>query len=127
MNDYPDLTPEHIRHDFPIMGELNRHEMLLTTGAIAFYLADKVSLLPTDWSELGIPHEAQLAVEQLSEEQLQMGLLYFLAALLRQTPIPCECCGATGTRQPENGLCGRCDRLFNAAAVYQIGGSNGRS
>lgn len=122
VNDYPDLTPEHILHDFPIMGEMNRLEMLLTVGAIAFYLAGKVSLLPTDWSKLGIPLEAQIAVEQLSEEQLQMGLLYFLASLLRQTPIPCEHCGATGNRQPENGLCDRCDRLLNVAAVHQIFG-----
>lgn len=124
---YPDLTPEHIQHDFPIMSELNRLEMLLTTGAIAFYLAGKVSLLPTEWSELGIPGEVQAVCEQLSEEQLQMGMLHFLAELLRETPIPCECCGAVGNREPENGLCTRCDNLLNTATYQIFGRSNGRN
>lgn len=113
------LTTETLVSDFPIFAQLDRTQLFRLTGAIAFWLGDKVELLPRDWEELGIPPEAEQAVEQLSEEQLQQCLLPYLTSRLQSLPVPCGCCGGEG-REPESGFCPRCDQQLNSPAAYQI-------
>lgn len=111
---------EYLKGDFPIFERLDRNQLLATMGAIALWLGDKISFLP-DWQELGIPLEAELAAEQLSQEQLQQILLPYLASRLQATPIPCDCCGRTDSpREFESGFCQECDLGLNSAAALQV-------